>query len=66
MNEHGVVFLVLTTGDAYRTSNNETSTASGDIEVYSPKEVITVNNINELGIETIGEEETVSGIRAES
>ena len=42
------------------TSNNETSTTSGDIEVYSPKEVITVNNINELGIETIGEEETVS------
>ncbi len=42
------------------TSNNETSTASGDVEVYSPKEVITVNNINELGIETVGEEETVS------
>ena len=40
-------------------NNGEVINKENNIKVFSPREIITVNNINELGIETIGEEEKV-------
>ena len=42
------------------TSKGETVNAKRNITVFSPKEVITVNNIDELGIATTGDEEETS------
>lgn len=41
-------------------SNGEIVNATRDITVFSPKEVITVNNIEELGVQTTGDEGTVA------
>ena len=40
-------------------NNGEIINKENNIKIFSPREIITVNNINELGIETIGEEEKV-------
>lgn len=39
---------------------NENGEITQEIDIISPKEIITVNKISELGIETIGDEEIVS------
>lgn len=40
-------------------SNGETVSTENAIKIFSPREMITVNNIAELGIQTVGEEENI-------